>query len=90
MSGSICEDLPTLKIGKKEIESGVNIIDLVVSSKLLVSKSEVRRTIKNRGIKINNEIIEDQNLQILFKDFENQNFLKLSLGKKKHVIIKMS
>ena len=89
VSGSIGEDLPTLKIGKKEIENGVNIIDLVVLSKLLVSKSEVRRTIKNRGIKINNEIIEDQNLQILFKDFKNQNFLKLSLGKKKHVIIKI-
>ena len=89
VSGSIGEDLPTLKIGKKEIENGVNIIDLVVSSKLLVSKSEVRRTIKNRGIKINNEIIEDQNLQILLKDFKNQNFIKLSLGKKKHVIIKM-
>ena len=89
VSGSIGEDLPTLKIGKKEIENGVNIIDLVVLSKLLVSKSEVRRTIKNRGIKINNEIIEDQNLQILLKDFKNQNFIKLSLGKKKHVIIKM-
>ena len=89
VSGSIGEDLPTLKIGKKEIENGVNIIDLVVLSKLLVSKSEVRRTIKNRGIKINNEIIEDQNLQILLKDFKNQNFLKLSLGKKKHVIIKV-
>ena len=89
VSGSIGEGLPTLRIGKKEIENGVNIIDLVVLSKLLVSKSEVRRTIKNRGIKINNEIIEDQNLQILFKDFKNQNFLKLSLGKKKHVIIKI-
>ena len=89
VSGSIGEDLPTLKIGKKEIENGVNIIDLVVLSKLLVSKSEVRRTIKNRGIKINNETIKDQNLQILLKDFKNQNFLKLSLGKKKHVIIKM-
>ncbi len=89
VSGSIGEDLPTLKISKKEIENGVNIIDLVVLSKLLVSKSEVRRTIKNKGIKINNEIIEDQNLQILLKDFKNQNFLKLSLGKKKHVIIKM-
>ena len=89
VSGLVGEDLPTLKVGKKEFENGVNIIDLVVLSKLLVSKSEVRRTIKNRGIKINNEIIEDQNLQILLKDFKNQNFLKLSLGKKKHVIIKM-
>ena len=45
---------------------------------------------KNRGIKINNEIIEDQNLAISLNHFENKNFLKLSLGKKKHVIIKMN
>ena len=90
VSGSIGEDLPTIRVDKKKIENGMSIIDLVVLSKLLVSKSEVRRTIKNRGIKINNEIIEDHNLQILLKDFKNQNFLKLSLGKKKHVIIKMN
>ena len=89
-SGSIGEDLPSIKVNKKEIESGINIIDLVVLSNLLTSKSEVRRIIKNRGIKINNETIEDQTLQIFLKDFKNQNFIKLSLGKKKHVIIKLN
>ncbi len=89
-TGSIGEDLPTIKINKREIENGINIIDLVIKSNLLISKSEVRRTMKNRGIKINNEIIEDQNLQILLNDFKNQNFLKLSLGKKKHVIVKIN
>ena len=89
-TGSIGEDLPTIKINKREIENGINIIDLVIKSNLLISKSEVRRTMKNRGIKINNEIIEDQNLQILLNDFKNQNFLKLSLGKKKHVIVKLN
>ena len=89
-TGSIGEDLPTIKINKREIENGINIIDLVIKSNLLISKSEVRRTMKNRGIKINNEIIEDQNLQILINDFKNQNFLKLSLGKKKHVIVKIN
>ena len=89
-TGSIGEDLPTIKVNKKEIENGINIIDLVIKSNLLISKSEVRRTMKNRGIKINNEIIEDQNLQILLNDFKNQNFLKLSLGKKKHVIVKIN
>ena len=44
--------------GKKEIEKGLNIVDLVVLSKLIISKSEVRRTMKNKGIKINNEIID--------------------------------
>ena len=90
VAGSIGEELPTIRISKKEIENGLNIIDLVVISKLSVSKSEVRRTIKNRGIKINNRIIEDQNLQILLNDFKNQNFIKLSLGKKKHVIVKIN
>ena len=90
VSGSIGEDLPTIRISKKEIENGLNIIDLVVISKLSVSKSEVRRTIKNKGIKINNRIIQDQNLQILLNDFKSQNFIKLSLGKKKHVIVKIN
>ena len=89
-AGSIGVDLPTIKINKSEIEKGINILDLVIFSNLLSSKSEIRRIIKNRGIKINNEIIEDQKLQILLKDFKNQNFIKLSLGKKKHVIIKIN
>ena len=90
VSGSIGKDLPTIKVSKKEIESGINIVELVVLSNLIVSKSEVRRTMKNKGIKINNEIIEDPGLLISLKHFNNENFLKLSLGKKKHVIIKMS
>ena len=90
VSGSIGEDLPTIKINKTEIQVGINIVDLVFLSNLINSKSEVRRTMKNRGIKINNEIIADQNLIISLNHFENKNFLKLSLGKKKHVIIKMN
>ena len=47
------------QISKKQIEGGMSLIDLVIVSKLLNSKSEVRRTIKNRGIKINNEIVSN-------------------------------
>ena len=90
VSGSISKDLPTIKVSKKEIESGINIVELVVLSNLVISKSEVRRIMKNKGIKINNEIIEDPNLLISLYHFKNENFLKLSLGKKKHVIIKMN
>ena len=88
-SGSIGSDLPSIKFTKKEIESGINLIDLVIASKLLNSKSEVRRTIKNRGIKINNEIIDDEKLIVSKEFFDKENFLKLSHGKKKHVIIKI-
>ena len=86
---SIGDDLPSIKINKEEIKKGINIIDLVISSNLLTSKSEVRRTIKNRGIKINNETIENDKENISINKFNNENYLKLSHGKKNHVIIKM-
>ena len=88
-SGSIGSDLPSIKLSKKQIEGGMNLIDLVVVSKFLNSKSEVRRTIKNRGIKINNEIVDDEKLIISLEHFTKDNFLKLSHGKKKHIIIRI-
>ena len=87
--GAIGDDLPFLKIKKEELENGINVIDIVVNSKLLLSKSEVRRAIKNKGIKINNQPVENEQLNISLKDFENKNFLKLSHGKKNHVILKL-
>ena len=93
--GAIGDDLPFLKIKKEELENGINVIDIVVNSKLLSSKSEVRRAIKNKGIKINNQTVENEQLNISLKDFENENFLKLSTNflfksfimKSKHLFI---
>ena len=86
---SIGEDLPSVKIKKNEVINGINIIDLVISSNLLSSKSEVRRMIKNKGIKINNEPVENENYIVSLNNFNQDNFLKLSIGKKNHVIFKI-
>ena len=86
---SIGDDLPSVKINKEEIKKGINIVDLVISSNLLKSKSEVRRAINNRGIKVNNETIENDKENISINNFNNENYLKLSHGKKNHIIIKM-
>ena len=86
---SIGEDLPSVKIKKNEVINGLNIIDLVISSNLLSSKSEVRRMIKNKGIKINNEPVENEKYRVSLNNFNKDNFLKLSLGKKNHVIFKI-
>jgi len=88
--GSVGNELPCVIIKKAEIEKGLNIIDLVILSALLKSKSEVRRAIKNKGIKINNETIENDKIIISENNFDNQNILKLSHGKKNHVIIKIN
>ena len=87
---SIGGDLPTINLKKEKVKNGINIIDLVITSNLLTSKSEVRRMIKNKGIKVNNETVEDEKLNISLDNFNKDNFLKLSHGKKKHVIIKIT
>ena len=88
--GSFGDDLPTINLNKSNIDKGINIIELVLLSNLLSSKSEVRRSIKNNGIKINNNTVADDKLDIKSKDFNNENILKLSFGKKKHVIFKLN
>ena len=87
---SIGEDLPSVKIKKEELINGINIIDLVIASNLLSSKREVRRMIKNKGIKINNEPVENEKYIVSLNNFNQKNFLKLSHGKKNHVIFKIT
>ncbi|WP_075501911.1 tyrosine--tRNA ligase [Candidatus Pelagibacter communis] len=83
-------ELPIIKIKKNELKEGLSILDLVVRSKLLKSKGEVRRAIKDNGIKINDIPIERENYLVSLKIFENLNLIKLSHGKKNHVIIKLT
>ena len=79
-------NLPTVYIDSTLIENNLTIIDIVVLSKLESSKSEIRRLIKGSGIKINNEIITDEKLVIGKKYFKG-GYLKLSVGKKRHIKI---
>ena len=88
--GLIGDDLRSISVDKTKMQNGVNIIDLVVDTKLLNSKSEVRRTIKNKGIKINNSTIEDEKFVVTLKDFLGENYIKISHGKKNHVIVKIN
>ena len=76
------EHLPSVKIGSDLI--GEDIISLIEHVNSELSKSEIRRLIKNNGIKIDNEKIEDEKLLISKKLFESKGFIKLSVGKKKH------
>ena len=86
---SIGDDLPSVKIEKEKLTNGINIIDLVIAANLSNSKSEVKRMIKNKGIKINNETVENDKLNVSLNNFNQENFLKLSHGKKNHVILKI-
>ena len=86
---SIGKNLPIIKIKKNIISSGINILDLVLQTKLGNSKSEIRRMIKNNGLKINNEIVTDEAKIIDLNNFDQNNNMKVSHGKKQHVIVKI-
>ncbi len=85
---SLGENVPSVDVQLKD-GSNINIIDLIILSKIEKSKSEIRRLIKGKGIRINNEIIIDEKFIIQKKSFGKNNFLKLSIGKKKHLKIKL-
>ena len=67
------------------ILKGINIIDLISQNGLTSSKSDARRILKNRGIKINDKIVDDEKKVLNLKDFSNNNYIKLSVGKKTHL-----
>ena len=85
---SLGSSLPSVKIDKKKLKEKFNIIDLIITSNLEKSKSEIRRLIKGNAIKINNNLVKDEKLIIDEKLFE-ENYLKLSIGKKKHIKIEL-
>ena len=82
-------NLPKVDIQSNQIENKINIVDLVLLSKLENSKSEIKRLVKGKAVKINDNVILDEKFEInksLFKD----NYLKLSLGKKRHIKIELN
>ena len=81
-------NLPSLKLKKSILQKNFTIIDLIVLSKFENSKSEIRRLIKGNAIKINNETIISDKF-IIEKKLFNENFVKLSIGKKRHLKIKL-
>ena len=86
---SIGENLPSILISEEELKDKITIIDLIVLSRLESSKSAIKRLIKSNGIRINNQIITDEKL-IVTKDLFQDNLIKLSLGKKRHIKVELS
>ena len=87
--GKINENLPSKKIVRKDIEVGIKLLNLLVDNKIMSSKSEARRAIKNNGVKINDLLVEDENKTLKLSDFKDEN-LKISFGKKKHFLFKIT
>ena len=81
-------NLPSIKLKRSFLKNNLNIVELVIISKFENSKSEIKRLIKGNAIKIDNKIIENEKFLINEKNF-NENYLKLSIGKKRHIKIEL-
>ena len=81
--------LPTVSIKKNQLNNKLTIIDLIILSKLEKSKSEIRRLIKGNGVRVNNQIINNEKL-IVNETLLEENSIKLSLGKKRHIKVEIS
>ena len=86
---SLGANLPSVKVKLKELDKQMSIMDLIILSKLEYSKSEIRRLFKGNAIKINDGLIKDEKF-IIRNELFNENYLKLSIGKKRHLKIEIN
>ena len=84
------QNLPVILIKESILKKGINVVDFLSNSKILNSKSEIRRAIKEKGIKINDIVLTDEKKIINLNDFNEDDYIKVSHGKKKHIIIELN
>lgn len=86
-TGSL-DSLPAFDVAMADLEAGMMLVDLLVLSGLTSSKGEARRLIQGHGARVNDEPISDEG-QVITKEYLHDSALKLSAGKKRHVLIKI-
>jgi tyrosyl-tRNA synthetase len=86
--GSIAENLPSLEIPRGELQAGIGVLALFVRAGLVTSNGEARRQIKGGGLRVNDTAVTDEKMVLALKDLTPGGVIKLSLGKKRHVLLK--
>ena len=86
--GAIDENLPTIEISRAELEAGAGVLALFVKAGLVASNGEARRQIKGGGLRVNDAAVSDEKLMLKLADLTPEGVVKLSLGKKRHVLLR--
>ncbi len=87
-TGALAQDLPTVEIARADIEKGLGLLTAFVQAGLVKSNGEARRQIQGGGLKVNDAAVADEKAQLTTADVVEGGVIKLSLGKKKHVLLK--
>jgi tyrosyl-tRNA synthetase len=80
--------LPTLDIAPVELEAGIGVLALFVKAGLVASNGEARRQIKGGGLRINDETISDEKFVVNTTQLTPEGVIKLSFGRKKHILVR--
>ncbi len=86
--GALAQSLPAIEAGKSDLEAGIGILNAAVQAGFVSSTSEARRQIKAGGIKVNDVTVTDEKMMLTPKNLTQEGVIKLSLGKKKHVLLR--
>ncbi len=85
--GALALSLPKVKVDAEEVAAGLGVLTAFVKAGLVGSTGEARRQVKGGGLRVNDAPVTDERAIIGEKDFEKDGVAKLSLGKKKHVLL---
>jgi len=85
--GGLAEALPTIEVGAGELHAGIGLLGLFVRAGLVSSNGEARRQIRGGGLRLNDAVVTDESAIVTARDAVG-GLIKLSLGKKKHVLVR--
>jgi tyrosyl-tRNA synthetase len=86
--GALDVNLPTVALPAAELEAGIGLLALFVKAGLAASNGEARRHVQGGAVRINDQPVSDEKRLIGTGDMTGDGVVKLSLGKKKHVLVK--
>jgi tyrosyl-tRNA synthetase len=86
--GAIASSLPTVEIPRNELGAGLGVLTAFVKAGLLASNGEARRQIKGGGLRVNDAAVTDEKMTLSKANLTPEGVIKLSLGKKRHVLLK--
>jgi tyrosyl-tRNA synthetase len=87
--GALAENLPTVEIARADFEKGIGVLSAFAEKAgLVASNGEARRQIKGGGLKVNDTTVTDEKMVLTTSVLTPEGVIKLSLGKKRHVLLK--
>ncbi|MBY4606830.1 tyrosine--tRNA ligase [Rhizobium sp. 9T] len=86
--GRVAENLPSVDIPATELDGGIGLLSLMVRAGLAGSNGEARRHVQGGAVRINDEAVSDERRLIGSNEITADGVIKLSLGKKKHILIR--